>query len=82
MDELMRRRIRKQAYTVLGQGSPVTILHAVARPEYVEEIVDELCDEWRGEHEDETERVLRHQRVPDGVRIWRSPDWEGLEPVV
>ena len=42
---VMRRRIRKQAYMVLGQGSPVTILHAAARPEYVEEIIDELCYE-------------------------------------
>ncbi len=77
----MRRRIRKQAYAVLGQGSPVTILHAVARPEHVEEIVDELCDEWRGDQGDEADRVLRHQRVAEGVRIWRSPDWDDTNAV-
>jgi hypothetical protein len=82
MDELTEKRIMKLAYTVLGQGAPVTIAHAVARPEYVEETVDELCDEWRGESEDAIDRVLRHQRTPDGVLVWRSPYWTGFEPAV
>jgi hypothetical protein len=80
MDELMRRRVRKQLYTVLGQGAPLTISRAVARPEYVEEIVDELSDEWNGESE-ATDRVLRRQRVPEGVRVWRSPEWDDLDAV-
>ena len=81
MDELTRRRIRKQLYAVLGQGSPVTIPREVARPEYVEELVDELCDECRGEHEGEADRVLKRQRVPEGVRVWRSCDWDDIHAV-
>jgi hypothetical protein len=76
MDELTRRRIRKQLYTVLGQGAPLTIARNVARPDDVEELVDELSDEWSGETYEARDRVLRRQRVPEGVRVWRSPEWD------
>jgi hypothetical protein len=81
MDELTRRRIRKQIFAVLGQGSPVTILDAEARPEHVEELVDELSDEWGAETDATRERVLKRQRVPEGVRVWRSPEWEDLDAI-
>ena len=81
MDELTRRRIRKQLYTVLGQGAPLTISRFEARPEHVEDLVDELSDEWNGENEEATDRVLRRQRVPEGVRVWRSPEWDDPDAV-
>jgi hypothetical protein len=81
MDELTRRRIRKQLYTVLGQGAPLTISRDTARPEYVEELVDELSHEWSGEQYEASDRVLRRQRVPEGVRIWRSPEWDDPDVV-
>jgi hypothetical protein len=81
MDELTRRRIRKQLYTVLGRGAPLTISCDIVRPELVEELVDELSDEWSGEEYQVSERVLRRQRVPAGVLIWRSPEWDDLNAV-